>query len=223
MHPINDGRVTTRPAMLQTRMLSRESATMASAAEKLPKLMTVPEFLTWPGDGTGRIYELVEGEPRAQDSASDGHGTIQANVIRLLGNHILDRRLPCRVVSAPGIQPKLRSDWNYRVPEIAVTCTPHQSGVHKTPDPILIVEVLSPSNAQDTWNNVALFATLPSVREILVLESGRVGADLLRRGENGEWPANSIDLKAGDTVELGTIELSMPLVEAYRGTDLAPL
>ena len=193
---------------------------MPSAAEKLPHLMTVTEFLTWVGDGSGRIYELVEGEPRAQDSASDGHGTIQSRVVYLMTAH-LDRSRPnCRVVSAPGIQPKLRSDWNYRVPEIAVTCTPHQSGVHKTPDPILIVEILSPPNAQDTWNNVALFSTLPSVREILVLESGHVGAYLLRRGANGEWPANATDLKAGDGVELTTIEFSFPLIEAYRGTDL---
>ena len=43
--------------------------------------MTVAEFLAWPGDGTGRVYELVDGELRAQDAASDTHGTIQSELV----------------------------------------------------------------------------------------------------------------------------------------------
>ena len=73
-----------------------------SAAEKLPELMTVAEFLAWKGDGTGRRYELVDGVLRAQDSASDTHGTIQGRLIALITAH-LDRYQPnCRVVAAPG-------------------------------------------------------------------------------------------------------------------------
>ena len=33
-----------------------------------------------------------------------------------------------------------------------------------TPDPILLVEVLSPGNAQDTYENVRAYATLASVK-----------------------------------------------------------
>ena len=33
-----------------------------SLAVKLPDLMTIDEFLKWPGDGTGTRYELVDGE-----------------------------------------------------------------------------------------------------------------------------------------------------------------
>ena len=144
--------------------------------------MTVAEFLAWPGDGTGRVYELVDGELRAQDAASDTHGTIQSELVYLITAHLRLARPNCRVVAQPGIQPKLRADWNFRIPEIAVTCTPNRADVHKTPDAVVIVEILSPSNAADTWNNVALFATLPTVAEILVVESEKVGAHLLQRG-----------------------------------------
>ena len=104
--------------------------------------MTVAEFLAWKGDGTGRRYELVEGVLRAQDSASDTHGTIQASITRVIGNHLLATQPNCRVVAAPGIQPNLRANWNHRVPEIAVTCTPTRPGVHKTPNPILIIRTV---------------------------------------------------------------------------------
>lgn len=183
--------------------------------------MTVAEFLAWPGDGTGRIYELVDGQLRARDAASDTHGTIHACLVRLLANHVVMTRPDCRVVTAPGIQPKLRSDWNFRIPEIAVTCTPNRADVHKTPDPILIVEILSPSNAADTWSNVALFATLPSVAEILVVESEQVGAHLLQRGADGVWPENPQEIGHGGSLELASIGLTVALTEAYRGTHLA--
>ena len=194
---------------------------MNSAAQTLPSLMTVAEFLAGPGDGAGRRYELVDGALCAQDVATDTFGTLHARLIYLLANHVITSRPNCRVVTAPGIQPKLRANWNFRIPEIAVTCTPNRAEVHKTPDPILVVEILSPSNAGDTWNNVALFATLPSVTEILVVESGSIGAHLLRRGTDGVWPENPQAISPAGTMELASIGLSAPLAEAYRGTHLA--
>lgn len=190
-----------------------------TARPNRPPLMTVDEFLALPGDGTGRILELFEGVVRAQDSASDGHGTIQANLIREIGSHLKANRADCRVVAAPGVQPNLRADWNYRIPEIAVTCTPHRLDVHKTPHPLVVVEVLSPSNAADTWNNVALFATLPSVAEIVVVESENVAAHLLRRDADGTWPKNPTTIEAG-SVHLASIDLDLPLAEIYRWTEL---
>ena len=195
---------------------------MTATAQKLPALMTVAEFLAWRGDGTGRTYELVEGELRAQDSASDAHGTIQGRVVYLLTGHLDKTKPHCRVVAAPGIQPHLRANWNYRIPEIAVTCTPNRPDVHKTPDPILVIEVLSPSNASDTWSNVALFSTLPSVMEILVIESERVGAHLLRRQADRSWPPDAEAVEVGGTLRLESIGFGTPLTEAYRGTHLFP-
>ena len=185
--------------------------------------MTVAEFLAWPGDGTGRIYELVDGELRAQEAASDTHGTIQSEIVYILNAHLRAARPRCRVVSQPGIQPKLRADWNHRIPEIAVTCAANRADVHKTPDPILIVEILLPSNAADTWNNVALFSTLPSVAEILIVDSEAVAAHLLRREASGAWPENPYPLGPADNLTLASIGLTVPLVAAYRGTHLVAL
>jgi Putative restriction endonuclease len=38
---------------------------------------TVADFLAWPGDGTGRKFQLVDGEVRAMSPASAVHSVIQ--------------------------------------------------------------------------------------------------------------------------------------------------
>lgn len=193
----------------------------STAARNLPPPMTVEEFLRLPGDGTGTIYELVDGELRAQDAASDAHGTIQTRLAALLTNHIDAKRPGCRVVTTPGIQPRIRADWNYRVPELGVTCSPNRADGHMTPDPILLVEILSPSNEKQTWSNVPLYASLPSVTEILIVASTAVAAQILRRNPDGSWPRNPQSIAPGATVELTSIGLTFPLSEVYRDTHLA--
>jgi Uma2 family endonuclease len=94
-----------------------------SAANQLPASMTVAEFLAWsPPDGSDR-WELIEGAPRAMAPASPRHGAIQGEAARLIGNRLADLAgPPCRVIVEPGIQPKVRADWNVRIPDLAVTC-----------------------------------------------------------------------------------------------------
>lgn len=195
---------------------------MSSAVPKFDDpLMTVEEFLDWPGDGSGRIWELVEGGPRAQDSASDAHGTIQTNLCALIANHLRATRPGCRVVSNPGIEPRVRAKWNHRIPELGVTCTPNEKGMRKTPDTVLLIEVLSESNRSDTWGNIALYATVPTVIEMLVVDSTRVEAHVLRRQSDGIWPKDADVLGPGSSIELTTVALAFPLAEAYRDTYLA--
>lgn len=195
---------------------------MSNTAVKLPPMMTVADFLEWPGDGLGTRFELVDGELRAMAPGSDAHNTIIANVSLLIGNHVRRTRPDCRMVITPGVQPNLRADWNFRIPEIGVTCASSQAGLIMTPDPMLLVEVLSPSNSSDTWANVANYTTVSSVAEILIVHSTRVKAELLRRGADGGWPANPEQVTMGGTIRLDSIGVEWPIAEAYFGTYLAP-
>jgi Uma2 family endonuclease len=59
--------------------------------------MMVDEFLVWDADDvTGRQWQLVDGEPVLMAPAADIHGTIQAELIRLLGNHMVATGSRCR-------------------------------------------------------------------------------------------------------------------------------
>lgn len=194
---------------------------MTTAARKLPPLMTVEEFHAWPGNGTGTRYELVDGQLRAMAPASDVHGTIHSNIAFATTAHLRVAQPGCRLIVAPGIEPRTRSTWNHRTPELGVTCAPSRPGQIMMPDPILLIEVLSPGNAADTWSNVPLYATVPTVQEILIVSTTRIGAELLRRDGSGHWPKDPTPVGPGKSVELQSIGLNIPLHDLYRDTHLA--
>jgi Uma2 family endonuclease len=180
--------------------------------------MTVTEFLAWPADPTGRTWQLIDGEPVAMAPASRTHGALQSEIAALLRNHLHAQGSPCVVITAPGVVPRVRADWNVRVPDLAVTCSPDDPTERLLSDPVLIVEILSPSNETETWANVWAYTTIPSVREILVLRSLALGGELLRRGADGLWPQRGSTLGPGDTVALESIGGSFRLAEFYATT-----
>ena len=193
---------------------------MTAAQRKLPAMMTVADFIDWPGDGTDTRYELVDGVLRAMAPVSDTHGLIHTNLVYALKGHLDLNRPGCRVNITPGVQPRLRANWNFREPDLGVTCAPNLPGARMLPDPILLIELLSPSNADDTWANVPHYASLPSVSEILIVHTTSIRAELLRRGHDGAWPENPTVIDEGGTVRLESIGLEFPLAEAYKGTHL---
>jgi Uma2 family endonuclease len=190
-----------------------------SSVLKPPDRMTVAEFLAWDAPEETR-WQLVDGEPIAMAPASRTHGALQLEVGGLIRNHLADAGSPCTVVAAPGIVPRVHASENFRIPDLAVTCTRYETEEYNVSNPVLIVEVLSPSNRADTWRNVWAFTTIPSVREILLLSSTAVRAELLRRGNDESWPAASTVIEDGDLV-LDSIDFAVPLAQVYRTTHLA--
>ncbi len=187
-----------------------------SAANQLPAAMTVAEFLAWdPPDFSDR-WELIDGTPRAMSPAAPTHGFIQAEAARLIGNHLAERRPQCRVATEPGLQPKVRGKTNVRVPDLAVTCASLEPGDRLLREPLVVVEILSPSNKAETWQNVWSYVTIPSVREILVVYTAEVRIDLLRREPDGAWPDDPLTLMPGDTVMLESIDFTAPIAAFYR-------
>jgi Uma2 family endonuclease len=124
------------------------------------------------------------------------------------------------VLTEPGIVPRVRANRNYRVPDLGVTCAPPSHNLMAS-DPILLIEILSPSNEAETWANVWTYTTIPSVREILIVHSTRQEAELLRRRADGSWPEEPDMIRAGAEVVLATIDLVTPLASLYRTTVLA--
>jgi Uma2 family endonuclease len=194
---------------------------MTIAVTKLPPLMDVADFIDWPGDGLGTRFELIDGVLRAMAPASDAHNTIISNLTGLIWQHLRQKRPLCRVVAAPGIQPRVRAEWNFRIPDLGVTCSPNRPGELFTPDPVLLIEVLSPSNVNATYESVRAYATLPSVQEILVVHSTRMEVELLRRDKAGNWPANALILRTGHPLNLESIGADLVIADIYDGTHLA--
>lgn len=194
---------------------------MAALRKSPPARMTVDEFLVWDIDDlTGQRWQLIDGEPVLMAPAAEVHGAIQNELGRLLANHLLATGRPCRVIGAPGIVPRIRANENFRVPDLGVTCSPPSGGV-MLPEPVLLIEILSPGNEPKTRANIWAYTTIPSVQEILAVRTTRMEVELLRRGSDGNWPASPAIVRPPETLELSSIGFAAPVANLYRTAGLS--
>src|SRR5690348_9284930 len=111
-------------------------------AEPAIRRMTLEEFLRW-DDGTDTRYELIGGFPVAMAPPAPAHGMIAARIVARLEEALRTRR-PCSAQIEAGILHPDRAD-TFFVADIAVTCEPYAPGSQSTGEPLLLIEVLSPS------------------------------------------------------------------------------
>ena len=188
------------------------------AALQIPSVMSVREFLSWNAPA-GTRWQLIDGIPTAMAPTSRTDGAIQAELGAMIRDHLRQGGGPCSIISAPGIVPRIRSSENFRIPDLAVTCTPYQAEEYDLSDPVLIIEILSPSNKAETWANIWAYATIPSVREILIVHSTAILAEVLRRDADGAWPDRTTRIEDGD-LTLTSIGFQAPIASVYATTRL---
>lgn len=178
-------------------------------AEPARKLWTLDEFLAF-DDGTDIRYELLDGQIVPMAPASDVHGALVMRLGRHIGNAL---RPGCEVVAEAGIVPPERADSWY-VADLAVTCA-GLTGQRFIAEPILIVEVLSPSTAAtDRDRKLPDYRTIPSLQDILVVSSTEPRIEHFRREPDG-WKVR--DLRGDGTLRLGTLDLTIDVGELYAG------
>jgi Uma2 family endonuclease len=192
---------------------------MAQTIEKTLPRMTVAEFMDWDAIGMIGKLELVDGVVRAMSPASGAHAIIQANIAGLIWQHLRLHRPGCRVGTEAPIKPSIHANDNVRAPDLAVTCVASKPNSKLFPDPILIVEVLSPSNQHETWESIRALASLSTMREILVVDSSRIHVEILRRDAAGDWPNVGIVVDGG-SFELTSIGATLNVADVYAGSVL---
>lgn len=134
--------------------------------------MTSGEFLTWamsqPG---GRRYELVAGEVVAMALERWRHALAKAAVWRALDDAIREAGLPC-VACPDGMAVEIDTATVYE-PDALVRCgEPLDDDALKVTDPVIVVEVLSPSSseARDAGGKLADYARLPTLAHYLIVD-----------------------------------------------------
>ena len=140
------------------------------------------------------------------------HGLLQATLAILIGNRLAEQ-------GGPAVIPRLHSDLNVRVPDVGVTCVPLQVGQIAI-EPTVLIEILSPSNTGATWTNVWAYATIPSVKEIVIVQSTRVEVQLLRLSADRIWPARPEMLGLGVRLRLESIGFDCSVADIYSDTPL---
>lgn len=181
------------------------------------KRMTLDDFLAW-DDGTDARYELIDGVPVAMAPTYGAHQIIASNVGRHIGN-ALDRRPPCHVRSEAGIL-KPNSFRNFFQADLAVTCTPHRQGQYATPDPLVIVEVLSRSTEDhDRKVKLPVYRSIPSVMEILLVHADMLFVEVHRRLDDTRWQVDLL-VEAEDVLRLDSLGFEAAVAALYANVDL---
>ena len=178
-------------------------------ADPARRLCSLEEFLAF-DDGTDTRYELFDGQVVAVAPASDVHGALVMRLARRIGNAL---RPGCEVIGEAGIVPPERADSYYQA-DLAVTCA-GLTGQQFVAEPILIVEVLSPSTtAIDRERKLPDYRTIPSLEDILVVSSTEPRIEHYRREGDG-WKIH--DLRGQGTLRLPACDITIDLAELYAG------
>lgn len=149
------------------------------------KPLTVDEFLDWV-NGDDRRYELIDGVPMAMASPKRAHRVLAVNFGRRL-SEALDEHPTCTVGVEEAIA-VLGSDYDCYVADLAVTCVPHEPDQRLTPEPVVIVEILSPSTENhDRKVKLPDYRAIPSVQAIVLVDQERYYCEVHHRQDGSRW------------------------------------
>jgi len=131
--------------------------------------MTVDEYLAWAVGQPGR-YELLDGSVFPTGPQSVGHAKTKGAVYAALLADIRARGLPCHALP-DGATVRIDDATAYE-PDAVVYCgEKHPSSAVEVPNPVIIVEVLSPSTRHiDLSAKLADYFRVPSVAHYLIVD-----------------------------------------------------
>ncbi len=184
---------------------------MPSAAEKL---MSLDEFLAWEREQPER-HEFDGFTIIAMTGASMAHVKITMNLAFALRQGL--RGTGCRPLSSDA---KVIAGGSVRYPDIAVTCQPMADRDDIVPEPVVIIEVVSPSTERvDRGRKKSDYFATASIRQYAIVEQAERLVDLYTRTEAG-WVNEVVADEA--VLKLSSIGVELSLDTIYEDTELDP-
>jgi Uma2 family endonuclease len=171
----------------------------------LPKTnMTVDEFLAW-SEHRDERWELFEGVPAAMAPERIEHTEIKFTAATALAGAIRRAKIPCQALP-DGATIRISKRTAYK-PDALVRCGPRlPRGSLEVPDPVVVLEVLSPSSAaRDYGEKVDGYFSVPSIQHYLILAPDQRKVVHCRRGRG--------DVIERRLVSSGAIHLDPPGLE----------
>ncbi len=188
-----------------------------SAAEKLNSKMTVEEYLTWERMQTIR-HEFFAGEVFSQAGGTRRHSLIGANILRSIGNFLEDHECEAH---GSDMRVHVEATGYFAYPDVSVVCPPVQGETDDViTNPVLIVEVLSPSTADfDRGTKFNHYRQIPSLQEYIVLWQGEARVEHHSRTSDGLWLLRDIN-GLDQLLQLASIGHLLPLRTVYKKVKL---
>lgn len=157
-------------------------------------------------------HEYVDGEIYAMAGSSARHYRLTRNIGRKLGNHLADS--DCEVFLTD-MKTKV-SDIVYYYPDVVATCEKIEDLQDVISQPILIVEVLSPSTAaKDRREKLIAYKLIGSLQEYAIVWQDEMRIELHRRQDEIDW-LTFFFTNPDDEVEFSSIDYRAKLSEIYH-------
>lgn len=186
---------------------------MSSQAEKVT-LKTVAEYLH--DEETAAIkHEYVDGRVFAMTGANRRHNLITGNIFTKL--HAFLDGSPCRAFME-AFKVRVEAADAFYYPDVMVACDNVSDESVYTEEPVLIVEVLSPSTAAiDRREKCINYMKLSTLREYMIVHQRRKKVEMYRRIADGTW--TKAEYYGGDNLVLNSFpngELVLSIESIYR-------
>ncbi|MGB4058861.1 MAG: Uma2 family endonuclease [Burkholderiaceae bacterium] len=182
---------------------------MALPQPKTP--FSADDFLAWDANQIER-HEFVDGEVFAMAGGEDRHASVSGNLFASLHSHLKGSR--CRVyMNDVKLQVAAANAFFY--PDVFVTCSERDAANRLVKqEPLLVVEVLSPSTAAyDRGDKFASYRLCPTLAEYAVIDIDRRAVDLFRKNTEGLWVLHP--LVGNATLTLTSVDHALALGELF--------
>jgi Uma2 family endonuclease len=185
---------------------------------------TVEEYFELDRTSQERL-EFFKGEVFAMGGGSLRHDDLIVNVIRLLGNQ-LEKKGTCRVSGTEARMKAPDSPSPYHYADASVTCGKREiemiGGQQVLCNPVLIVEVLSPTTAAyDQSDKFTFYKSIPCFREYMLIAQDKVHMTLyVKQGEN-QWLQSEF-LNLSNQIYLPSVDCRLDVQDVYRGIEFLP-
>ncbi len=184
------------------------------------KFVSVDQYLT--GEVNSAVkHEYVGGAVYAMAGAQNIHNSIAGNLFLAFGTRL--RGSKCRPFNSDTkVRVKLRDHVRFYYPDMQVTCHPNPPDDTYQDNPILVVEVLSPSTRRvDEEEKKEAYLSIPTLEVYLLVDSSNREVVIYQRGETGFQR----DILAGEDakIPLSCLGFDLPIQEIYEGVQLPAL
>lgn len=176
-------------------------------------VLTVEEYLQ--GESVALVrHEYIAGSVHAMSGASNQHNTISTNCAGWL--YMKLRGKPCQPFNSDTkVRVNLPDQTRFYYPDVMVVCRANPPHDHYQEQPVVIVEVMSPSTRRiDLTEKKDAYLCLPSLQVLLLVESDRPAVKMYHRNAFGKFEC--VDVEVLDAViPLRAIEIDLPLAALY--------
>lgn len=165
-------------------------------------------------------HEFYAGEIFAMSGASPRHNLIFSNLFGKLFNLLKGK--PCKPYGSD-LRIHIPENSLFTYPDISIIC----GDIITTPidedtaiQPSVLIEILSPSTKNyDRSEKFKLYRDIPTLKEYILVDSEAIGIEVFRLNQTNHWELEEYR-NIDNTLEIPSLNISIPLEEIYEGTKL---